>query len=163
MKKVLFFFILSLGLNQGINAQTFTPVELSYDYKLVGTDEYEITVTFDLDNKWCAYSMTLPEDGPIPTTLAVSNSVNVEVVGSPKEKEGKNGKTVTGLDAMFGIVLTKYYKQAEFSVRIKVIDVTQPISFDLDLEYMTCDGEKCLAPQFVSTPKKLKEHVGKSK
>ena len=161
MKKIFSFFIFSLVLSQGINAQTFTPVELSYDYQLVGTDEYEITVTFDLDKKWCAYSMVLPSDGPVPTVLKVANSTNLEIVGVPKEKEGKNGKTVTGFDEMFAMDLTKYYKQAEFSVRIKVLDVSQPVSFDLFLEYMTCNGERCLPPKEVSVSKKLKKHLSK--
>ncbi|MGB0861340.1 MAG: hypothetical protein ACPGXZ_00400, partial [Saprospiraceae bacterium] len=140
MKKVLFFFCF-LGISQFTTAQVFTPVELSYEYQLVSADEYEIRVIVDLDKKWCAYSMNLPEDGPIPTSLGISNSTNLKIIGTPKEKKGKGGKKVTGLDEMFDMDLTKYYGRAIFSVRCKVIDTTQPVKLELDFEYMTCDGE----------------------
>lgn len=141
----------------------YMPVELSYNYKLVETDEYEVSVVVDLDAGWYVFSMNLPEGGPVPTTLEVSNSVNVEVVGAPKEKAVKDGKVITNYDKVFQMELTKYSGSAEFSIRLKVIDASQPAQLKMGIECMVCNVERCLNPKYCTATYELKGHSNNKK
>jgi thiol:disulfide interchange protein DsbD len=162
VRKILLCFIFFLGFNQVMVAQKiYRPHELSYNYKLVEADEYEVSVVVDLDAGWYVYSMSLSEGGPVPTFLEVESSTNLKVIGTPKEKVVKDGKVMTNYDRVFEMELTKYSGSAEFSIRLKVIDASQPAQLELGIEFMVCNAERCLNPKYCTATYELKGHSNK--
>lgn len=117
------------------------PVAWSFDSKEVGEGEYDLTFTADIADKWAVYSQFIEEGGPIPTSFVIDEGEHFEAVGKVEESE-KNRKTTD--DPVFEMELTKFYKQAVFTQRVKVSDESKPITGYL--EFMTCDDEQCLPP-----------------
>ena len=139
-------------------AQILDPVAWTYESNKIGDDEFELNFIASIEDDWAIYSHYLEDGGPLPTNFAFTTNSDYELVGQLIEHDVNK---VTKYDSVFDMVVTKFCKEARFTQRIKLVSKSSTISGNL--EYMTCDGEKCLAPQFVSTRKKLKEHVGKSK
>jgi thiol:disulfide interchange protein DsbD len=101
--------------------------------------EYELVFTANIEKNWAIYSQFLEEGGPLPTVISFEASPFYETLGAPHEKPLNK---VTKHDAVFEMVVSKFYKRAVFVQRIKIIEQS---AFDLigNVEYMTCDDSRC--------------------
>ena len=100
--------------------------------------EYELVFTANIEKYWAIYSQFLEEGGPLPTVISFEASPFYETLGAPYEKPLNK---VTKHDAVFEMVVSKFYKRAVFVQRIKIIEQS---AFDLigNVEYMTCDDSR---------------------
>lgn len=128
------FFTLSL------NAQVLDPVKWSTSYEHVEGNEYNLIFTAKIEDGWTIYSQYLEnDDGPVRTSFNFDPGA-FEMIGKTKEE----GKKKEGYDKLFDMNVIKFSKNATFTQRVKVDDLSKPIVGYL--EYMTCDDSKCLPP-----------------
>jgi thiol:disulfide interchange protein DsbD len=120
-------------------AQILNPVKWELSVVPVEPLEYELVFTANIEKNWAIYSQFLEEGGPLPTVISFEASPFYETLGAPYEKPLNK---VTKHDAVFEMVVSKFYKRAVFVQRIKI---TEQSAFDLigNVEYMTCDDSRC--------------------
>lgn len=141
MKKVLFL-SLAFFATTTLLAQ-LNPVKWSHETTKIADGEYEIVFTAHVADGWYIYSQNLESDaGPIPTSFAWKNDSDIEIVGATKE----GGTKIEGYDELFDMNVIKYSGQPTFTQRIKA---NGPTTFPVDIEFMTCDKERCLPPTIV--------------
>lgn len=127
------------------------PVKWSFSSKKISDKEFDLILVADIQDGWTIYSQDNPGDeGPLPTSFSFEAGSHYTKVGKTVESP-TNRKTVQ--DAVFEMQVTKFYKKATFTQRVKVNDFSKPITGYL--EYMTCDDTKCMPPTDVEFSFKL--------
>ncbi|MEM1323794.1 MAG: cytochrome c biogenesis protein CcdA [Bacteroidota bacterium] len=132
-------------------AQIYNPVKWSTDYKQVSDNEFDLIFKAKIDDGWTVYSQYLEsDDGPVRTSFNFDEGTHFELVGKNKEE----GDRKEGFDKLFEMNVIKFAKQVIFTQRVKVGDLSKPISGYY--EYMTCDATKCLPPDQIDFSFELK-------
>ena len=119
-------------------AQILDPVAWTYESNKIGDDEFELNFIASIEDDWAIYSHYLEDGGPLPTNFAFTTNSDYELVGQLIEHDINK---VTKYDSVFDMVVTKFYKEARFTQRIKLVSKSSTISGNL--EYMTCDDTQC--------------------
>ena len=119
-------------------AQILDPVAWTYESNKIGDDEFELNFIASIEDDWAIYSHYLEDGGPLPTNFAFTTNSDYELVGQLIEHDVNK---VTKYDSVFDMVVTKFYKEARFTQRIKLVSKSSAISGNL--EYMTCDDTQC--------------------
>ena len=88
------------------------------------------------------YSQFVKEGGPIPTSFAFKASKAYELIGEMTEPKG-----ITIEDPVFQMTLKYFEKGAKFTQKIKLLSTSAKITGEL--EFMSCDDEKCLPPELL--------------
>ena len=125
--------------SDGINA----PVKWTFASKKISDEEFELTFTATVDEKWKLYSQhTDPDNGPIPTEFIFDAHDGYERVDAVVEKSA----TKAAPDPLFdGATVVKFTENpAVFVQKVKVKDVQEAIKGYLT--YMACDDKQCLPP-----------------
>lgn len=104
----------------------------------------EIIFTADIIEDWYLYAQDIDEDGPIPTGFYFDENENINISGFAQEL---SDYVVEGFDEMFGMDIKKFKEQVSFIYTIN--EYTKEGILTGYLEYMTCDDEKCLPPDYV--------------
>lgn len=136
MKRILLLLAVFVGLFS--HAQILDPVEWKFDSKQISENEFELNFTAFIDEHWAIYSHFLEEGGPLPTNFNFEPNSDYEIIGELNEHELNR---VTKHDPVFDMVVTKFYEEARFSYRVKLLSESATITGNL--EYMTCDDEQC--------------------
>jgi thiol:disulfide interchange protein DsbD len=124
-------------------AQVFEPVKWETSVEKISDTEYDLIAIATVDSGWHLYSQNVPDDGPIPTTFLYKATADYELSGTTTEEEGH-----TVDDPVFQMKIKFFEDKAEFRQRIKVLN--QELSVvEGEVEYMACDDEKCLPPDYV--------------
>ncbi len=142
--KQLIFSIVSLFLAFSLAAQP-APVEWTFEATRVQGQEYELVFTAIVEDGWYIYSQHLDEGGPIPTSFTFQESAHYTLLGQAEE-EGPHRQE--GMDELFGMNVVKYGERVVFKQRIRVSDASRPV--EGQLEFMTCDDNRCLPPRTVN-------------
>ena len=158
MKKVILLFTLFFSIFS--SAQILEPVEWEFETIKLSDTDYEVRFKAIIDENWAIYSQFVDEGGPIPTSFTFEEIEGFELIGDVIEDESNR---VTKDDPVFQMVVSKFYNEARFTQKIKVLDNSKAIKGYLS--FMTCDDTRCLAPtdvdfQFVfdgSTPSKIED------
>jgi len=116
------------------------PVSWSFGAEHLGDSKYLIKFTAEIDKNWVVYSQYLEEGGPVPTGFYFTENADVKLVGKVEEKS----KAIKNMDELFGMEVVKFKDKAEFE-QIVVLNA-DAATLSGELEYMTCDGAKCLPP-----------------
>jgi cytochrome c biogenesis protein CcdA/thioredoxin-related protein len=125
------------------NAQVLEPVKWETSVEKISDTEYDLISTAAVDDGWHLYSQSVPDDGPIPTTFIYKATADYELNGTTQEEEGH-----TVDDPVFLMKIKFFEDKAEFRQRIKVL--SQELSIvEGEVEFMACDDEKCLAPEYI--------------
>tara|TARA_R110002073_G_scaffold221808_4_gene382008 strand:- start:32144 stop:34651 length:2508 start_codon:yes stop_codon:yes gene_type:complete len=121
------------------NSQILDPVSWQFQTTKVNQNEYDIIFTASIDDKWAVYSQYVEEGGPLPTIFNFEENSNYQLIDAVVESD-KN--KVTKHDKVFDMEVSKFYNEATFTQRIKIIGD----QFDINgtIEYMTCDDEQCI-------------------
>ena len=122
-------------------AQILEPVKWAFESNKVSDTEYELIFTADIDENWAVYSQFIGDDGPIPTTFVFDENENIELIGGVAESDENK---VTKYDPVFEMELSKFFKKAVFTQKVKLSKDNTTIKGSLT--YMTCDDEQCLPP-----------------
>jgi len=125
-------------------AQVFEPVKWVTSVEKISETEYDLISTATIDSGWHLYSQNVPEDGPIPTTFSYTKTSDFEIKGNTLEDEGH-----TVDDPVFEMKIKFFEDKAEFRQRIKVLNQELSIVKG-EVEFMVCDDEKCLPPDYIS-------------
>lgn len=151
MKQLILTFCSILLLAFSAKAQVFEPVKWQTSVEKISDTEYDLIATATVDSGWHLYSQNVPDDGPIPTTFTYKETSNYELSGKTVEEEGH-----TVDDPVFQMKIKFFEDRAEFRQRIKVLN--QELSVvDGEVEFMACDDEKCLPPDYVDLNFNIKD------
>ncbi len=142
MKKNLSFFILSFVVFFA-NAQILDPVVYTTSIEKISESDYNLVITATIESGWHLYSQSVPEDGPIPTTLHLKSIENqFQIVGNPTEGEGHEID-----DPVFNMRIKFFEDTATFKQRIRLL-TNDKIDILGEIEYMVCDDTQCLPPTY---------------
>lgn len=128
-------FFLSVHL---LSSQKVQPVTWSFEWASTDGDYIEFTAKADMKSPWVIYSQNTEEGGPIPTSFRVNGQ---------EEKWEELSQAKTEFDELFEVHVTKFAQTAVFSKKIKKANIKE---WTIEVEFMTCDGEKCLPPATVT-------------
>ncbi|MEZ4796819.1 MAG: cytochrome c biogenesis protein CcdA [Flavobacteriaceae bacterium] len=120
-------------------AQILDPVEWKFDSKKINDNEFELTFSAFMDEDWAIYSQFVEEGGPLPTTFIFEENNDFELIEGVVEDELNK---VTKHDSVFEMVVTKFYTEARFTQRIKLLSSNATVKGNVD--FMTCNDEKCI-------------------
>lgn len=129
----MFFSIFSL-----LNAQSSSPVRWTFELNKISETDYEIEAVANINPSWVIYSQFTDDAGPIPTYFAINGK---------QVKFEEKGKLIKEFDEMFDVEVMKFKEKASFVYKIKK---EQNPTIDVSVEYMTCDGQRCLPPAEIS-------------
>jgi thiol:disulfide interchange protein DsbD len=99
-----------------------------------------------LDPGWHLYSQFVAPDGPVPTTFAYPKPKGVsgfKLVGTTEE-----GKPIKEFDKNFGMELKFFANKAVFRQKIAFAPASASFQVAGTVEYMVCNDEMCLPPDF---------------
>ena len=143
MRKINLFLLLILLPFLAINAQIVQPIKWNFSIKSVGDSQVEIAADATIDAGWHLYSINLPEDGPVPTSLVVEESNNYALVGTLKESP----EPIVNYDEMFEMELRYFKNNATLS---QILEIKGDVTFIKGyVRFMACDDSQCLPPQEV--------------
>ncbi|MDR0823505.1 MAG: thiol:disulfide interchange protein, partial [Prevotella sp.] len=117
MKKAVSLLILSITSLISVYAQE----SASWSVKLIdkGNSEVELTATFSIEPTWHIFDVTVPEDGPMPTTISIESLKGATKIGKLK---AINSKLKKKYDDIFQMEYGYYENQATFVQRLKITD-----------------------------------------
>ena len=121
-----------------LNAQSSSPVRWTFELNKISETDYEIEAVANINPSWVIYSQFTDDAGPIPTYFAINGK---------QVKFEEKGKLIKEFDEMFHVELMKFKEKASFVYKIKK---EQNPTIDVSVEYMTCDGQRCLPPAEIS-------------
>lgn len=140
MKKLLVFAFICLALPALVSAQILNPVHWNYSAKKIGTGQYILHLTANIDHGWHVYAQDAGE-GPIPTSFKFDKKPGIQFTGKVREV----GKLQKEFDKNFKSVLKFYENKVDFVQYVKVNPNTKSVKGTL--EYMVCDNRQCLPPK----------------
>ncbi|MGB1051136.1 MAG: cytochrome c biogenesis protein CcdA [Chitinophagales bacterium] len=119
---------------------------VTWDVEIVqGEDnEYEIRFEASIAEGWYIYSQDNdPNAGPIPTTIEFNENADIALEGGIVEE---SSHLKEGLDPIWNQVIKKYSDEVTFVQSFTVLESTSIEGF---YEYMTCNDESCMPPEYV--------------
>ena len=143
-------------------AQILQPVTWSTSVRTLDAGKLELVATAKIDAGWHVYSQFIGADGPIPTAFTLPASKDLKTEGPVREP-----KPIKEFDKNFGMELAYFAKKADFVISAKRIS-NAAFTYTAEVEFMVCDDERCLPPDYVSLVFKVPaaaepELVGESK
>ncbi|MBI5372506.1 MAG: hypothetical protein HZA79_10840 [Sphingobacteriales bacterium] len=144
MKKILLAFLLS-GFVLAAQAQ-LNPVTWTFSAKKIADKTYEVQLKASIQANWHLYSQSQPDDAiAIPTAFVFSPNPLFTLQGKVKE----TGKMEKYTDKTLGVSANQYSNTVTFTQVVKVKGNVKT-SITGNVEYQTCDDEKCLPPKKVN-------------
>lgn len=124
-------------------SQIYTPITWNFSSEQIAPNEYVLKMRANIDPGWHLYTQFLPADGgPVPTKFTFEKNAQVLFVDKVKEP-----KALKEFDPNFGMELAWFEKQVTFTQKVKI---TANTTLKGEVEYMVCDAEKCLPPDYKS-------------
>ena len=125
-------------------AQILQPVTWSTSVRTLDAGKLELVATAKIDAGWHVYSQFIGADGPIPTAFTLPASKDLNTEGPVREP-----KPIKEFDKNFGMELAYFSKKADFVIAAKRIS-NKAFTYTAEVEFMVCDDERCLPPDYVS-------------
>lgn len=147
--KVLLLCLFAFAFN--LNAQVFDPVKWETKTEKISDTEYNLISTATIDAGWHLYSQVVPEGGPVATSFSYTTDSDAKLIAKTIEEEGH-----TVDDSVFEMKIKFFENKAEFKQRIKVLNKELSIVKG-EVEFMVCDDEKCMPPNYIDLVFNLKE------
>ncbi len=142
MKKVLLAAI-ALVLSIGAKAQIESHVKWSYAAKKISSTEAVVFLKATIDDGWHIYALDVKDGGPIKTSFTFAPSKDYSLDGKTTQPT-----PVTKFEKAFSMNVSYFEKSVIFQQKIK-LKSAQAITVKGQLEYMTCNDQKCLPPEDV--------------
>lgn len=119
------------------------PISWSFSAKKISDKTYEVRMIATIQSGWHLYSQTQPEDAiAIPTTFTLNKNPLLSLEGKIKEE----GKMEKFHDAKLDLSAHQYSKKVEF-VQVVKLKANARTNLTGNVEFQTCDDEKCLPPK----------------
>ncbi len=135
-------------------AQILDPVEWDFSKEKVSENEYALRLTASMDPGWYIYGTELEPGGPIPTAILFDDNDGYELVGSLRYPEAE-----VKFDPNFNMDIPMYGGSVTFVQQVRVLSASA-VTVTGELEYMSCDDQRCLPPDFLSFSFALEGHAG---
>ena len=119
---------------------------MTWDVEVVQGEgnEYEIRFEASITEGWYIYSQDNdPNAGPIPTTIEFNENADIVFEGGIIEE---SSHLKEGLDPIWNQVIKKYSDEVSF---VQSFTVSESTSIEGYYEYMTCNDESCMPPEYV--------------
>ena len=137
----------SIGTN-GINESVLDmsgndmPVVWSFALEDLGSNEYALKYTAEIDDAWNVYSQYTDDNGPVPTYIEYEVKEGVELLGKATEE----GHKKQGKDPLFdNVEVIKFLGDEDFVITQKV-KANKDSKLKGYLTFMTCDASHCMPP-----------------
>jgi len=140
MKKLLI--IIAVLFAAGAQAQILTPVKWSYAAKKTSPTEAVVLIRATIDKGWHIYSQTVKDGGPVKTSFTFPASKEYTLVGKTIEPT-----PITRFEKSFSMNVSFFENTVTFQQKIKLKAGKATVKGQL--EYMTCNDQKCLPPDNV--------------
>ena len=125
-----------------IFAQQANPVSWEISAEELSDKEYILSFKASIENSWYIYSQHIETRPPIPTSFLFDSNNDFELKGDVQEI----GEMIDIFDETFEANIRKFANEVTFQAIVKTkqdaVDITGKI------EYMVCDNQKCLPPEF---------------
>lgn len=151
--KTLLVFVLLTALMPVFGQTNTAPVRWRAITKTEANGNGVLTIKAIVSPGWHLYALELPDGGPKPTIIDLSQSTGLEFTG--KLKPSRAATEVS--DPLFGMTLGWWDANVEFTIPYKV--KSDNASFKCNISFMTCDGTTCRPPssETISGPVKIKK------
>ena len=140
MKKIISIICVLLLAVASLSAQN--PIRWRMSVKMTSATEGVVTLRALVGEGWHLYSMTLPDDGPRPTSISFATSQGVTMIGNVAPSR----KPLEVDDPMFGMKLSWWAANVEFTQKFKV-DKKQGAKIEAEVSYMACNDQNCMPPK----------------
>lgn len=141
MKTRRFLFLLLIIMAAMLPTAAQQPVRWRTIVKTTGADTGTITFKALITPGWHLYGLDLPEGGPKATSFDLDGSTGIKFT----EPVAPVRKAVEVNDPLFGMTLTWWDSNIDFTVPFKVIDPANA-RLSAKITYMACDGTTCRPP-----------------
>jgi hypothetical protein len=151
MKRI---FTLAIVLMVGfaVKAQSLNPVTWSFSATKIADKTYEIKIVATIQAKWHLYSQNQPKDAiAIPTVFTFNANPLLTLDG----KVAEIGKLEKYTDKTVGVSANQYSNTVTFKQKVKLKGNVKT-NLTGNVEYQTCDDQKCLPPKKVQITVALK-------
>ena len=138
------FFVFSFfvfALFAGAKAQILEPVKWSFSINNIDKNSAEIVIKATISNGWHLYSTSLPDNGPIPTTISFPEIQNAKLSGALQTKS----KLYEEYDPNFEMLLKWFEREAVFVQKI-IFTGKGKVKISGSVRYMACNNETCIPP-----------------
>jgi DsbC/DsbD-like thiol-disulfide interchange protein len=133
-------------LSTTLSAQALNPVTWSFSSKKIAEKTYEVHLTANIKPGWHLYSQAQPDNAiAIPTGFTLNNNPLLSLDGKIKEV----GKVEKFHDKKLDLAANQYSEKVDF-VQIVKLKANAKTNLTGNVEYQTCDDEKCLPPKTVT-------------
>jgi hypothetical protein len=143
MKKA-FALLIALFLTVGAYAQIVAPVKWAYAAKKTSATEVTVFLKASIGAGWHIYSQNVKDGGPIKTSFTFAKSKDYTLVGKTIEP-----KPITKFEKAFNMNVSFFENEVIFTQKIK-LKSANVTAIKGQLEYMTCNDQKCLPPDDVN-------------
>lgn len=140
-----------------MKSQVQDPVSWDFRFEKKDSGRYEIVITASIEEGSHIYSMDVPENGPIPTTVSFDSTGSFVLLGKPYEVTIPEEK----FDEAFGFKIKIFEGKAEF--RQKLISEAPFFTVKGVINYMSCTSATCLPPKDVEFSLTIGEVPGDEK
>ena len=155
MKQRIALFLLMFIASVTTQAQVLQPVKWDFSIKSTGENTVEVIAEATIDKPWHLYSTTIPEGGPIATSINFEPSEAYTPTG--ELKQSKDPQMV--FDEAFQMELGYFSDKVTFTREIK-ISGSGPVTISGYVEFMACDDERCLPPDTIEFQLEVPENAG---
>ena len=136
---VLTYLLLLMSLYQPIEQEEY-PVTWHIKSEYTGDKTYEVIFEAFIDKGWVIYGMESSTDGPVATSFAFEHESDIKLQGETMEVT----KAEMKFEPLFETEVLKFSKKAIFSQKITQLGSSRVLKGKIN--YMACDGTKCLPP-----------------
>lgn len=141
MIRKIFMAIVAMVFTTSLYSQVENPVSWSAKVSNVENNVYEILLTAEISDKWHIYDLGPYENGPIPTTVAVSGGNGVKVLGKPYLKT----KAHKVYDDIFEMEIGTCESGVVIAQKVEVSD-KDATQVKVLVEWQSCNDGSCLPP-----------------
>lgn len=143
MKKSFFLALMMLGV---VLVKAQNPISWTFSAKKIADKTYEVHMTANIQTGWHLYSQTQPDDAiAIPTGFKLNSNPLLTLDGSIKEI----GKVEKFHDAKLDLSANQYSNKVDF-VQVVKLKANAKTNLTGNVEYQTCNDERCLPPKTVN-------------
>lgn len=143
MKKIV---TLTLVLMTVLIVKAQNPVTWTFSSKKIADKTYEVHMTANIQSGWHLYSQTQPDDAiAMPTSFTLKSNPLFTMDGKVKEV----GKVEKFHDAKLDLSANQYSGKVDF-VQVVKLRTNAKTNLIGNVEFQTCNDEKCLPPKTVN-------------
>lgn len=122
-------------------SQILEPVSWEIKSKKINDSEIEVAFDATIDEGYHLYSLTIPEDGPLPTVFTFEENNDLKVVGSITEAI----TPIEEFDDVFEMNIKFFEDEASFKQLFTINDKINSIPIVGEIAYMVCNETGCVA------------------